>query len=100
MNATFEIIPVGVVMNGVSGRMGTNQHLLRSIVAIRDQGGIRLADGRRIMPTPTLVGRNRVKLAELADRAGGVKWTTELDEALGRRNHVRLLRFPNDGSAI
>jgi predicted dehydrogenase len=86
MNETFEQIPIGIVMNGVSGRMGTNQHLLRSIVAIRDQGGIRLGDGRRIMPVPTLVGRNRVKLAEIAERAGGAKWTTDLDEALSDEN--------------
>ena len=31
---------IGIIMNGVTGRMGTNQHLMRSIVAIREQGGV------------------------------------------------------------
>ncbi len=73
---------VGVVMNGVTGRMGTHQHLMRSIVAIREQGGVRLDDGGTITPVPVLVGRNGAKLAELATRAGEVAWTTDLDEAL------------------
>lgn len=60
---------VGVIMNGVTGRMGTNQHLLRSIIAIRKQGGLRCADGEIIMPEPVLVGRNLVKLHELAQAA-------------------------------
>jgi predicted dehydrogenase len=74
---------VGIIMNGVSGRMGTNQHLLRSIVAIRDQGGVALPDGSAIVPEPLLVGRNAAKLEALAGRAGGFRWTTSLDEALG-----------------
>ncbi|HOC18632.1 MAG TPA: Gfo/Idh/MocA family oxidoreductase [Vicinamibacterales bacterium] len=74
---------IGIVMNGVTGRMGTNQHLLRSIVAIREQGGVRLADGGAIVPEPLLVGRNRAKLEAIAARAGGVPWTTDLDQALG-----------------
>ena len=80
---------VGIVMNGVTGRMGTNQHLLRSIKAIRDQGGVALNDRETIMPEPVLVGRNPVKLAELAERAGGVAWTTDVEEALADdRNQV------------
>ncbi len=75
-------IHVGIAMNGVTGRMGTNQHLLRSIVAIRDQGGVRLDDGSRIIPEPVLVGRNPEKLKKLAERAGLTRWTTNLDEAL------------------
>ena len=73
---------VGVIMNGVTGRMGTNQHLMRSIVAIREQGGVKLSDSEVIMPDPILVGRNGAKLEKLAQRAGGVRWTTNLDEAL------------------
>ena len=66
----MEVRKIGIVMNGVTGRMGTNQHLLRSIKAIIDQGGIKLADGECIMPDPILVGRSAPKLAELARRAG------------------------------
>ena len=61
---------VGIIMNGVTGRMGTNQHLLRSIKAIIEQGGIKLADGEVIMPDPILLGRSESKLAALAARAG------------------------------
>lgn len=53
---------LGVVMNGVTGRMGLNQHLIRSIVAIRDQGGVVLANGDRVVPDPILVGRNADKI--------------------------------------
>ena len=74
---------IGIVMNGVTGRMGTNQHLLRSIVAIREQGGVRLADGSSIVPEPLLVGRNAAKLEAVAARAGDPPWTTDLDQALG-----------------
>ena len=49
---------LGVIMNGVTGRMGLNQHLIRSIVAIRDQGGVKLSNGDRVMPDPILVGRD------------------------------------------
>ena len=73
---------VGIVMNGVTGRMGTNQHLLRSIRAIIDQGGVRLADGGTIMPDPILVGRDEARLAALAARSGVGRWTTNLEKAL------------------
>jgi predicted dehydrogenase len=73
---------VGVIMNGVTGRMGMNQHLLRSIVAIREQGGVELDDGSRIWPEPVLVGRRLDALRELAERAGVERFTTDLDEAL------------------
>jgi predicted dehydrogenase len=82
MPATTKTHTVGVIMNGVTGRMGTNQHLLRSLVAIRQQGGVRLNDQETIMPTPLLVGRNASKLERLAAQAGGVEWTTDLDTAL------------------
>ncbi len=73
---------IGVIMNGVTGRMGANQHLLRSIDAIRRDGGIGLPDGSVIVPTPILVGRNPAKLEALAARSGGPPWTTDLDTAL------------------
>lgn len=69
-------------MNGVTGRMGTNQHLHRSIAAIIKQGGVQLADGSAIMPDPILVGRNAEKLKSLAESVGIARWTTNLPEAL------------------
>lgn len=79
-------IRVGIIMNGVTGRMGTRQHLDRSIVAIRDQGGLQLADGRRLVVDPILVGRNASKLESLARRYGIDRWTTNLDEALANED--------------
>ncbi|MCL4144583.1 UNVERIFIED_CONTAM: hypothetical protein GTU68_002420 [Idotea baltica] len=69
-------------MNGVTGRMGTNQHLLRSIAAIREQGGVKISPNEIIMPDPILVGRNAAKLKALCERTGIEKMTTDLDEAL------------------
>ena len=73
---------IGIVMNGVTGRMGTNQHLVRSILAIREQGGVLLPDGDRVWPEPILVGRNEEKLRALAERLGLERFTTDLDRAL------------------
>ncbi|THF76712.1 Gfo/Idh/MocA family protein [Cohnella fermenti] len=73
---------VGIIMNGVTGRMGTNQHLIRSIVAIRKQGGVKLADGDTIMPEPILVGRQEHKLRALAEAHQLSRWSTNLDECL------------------
>ena len=78
---------LGIIMHGVSGRMGMNQHLARSIVAIRRQGGVRLSDGTRVMPDPLLVGRNGEKLQKLAAEYGVDRWTTDLDAALASRDH-------------
>ena len=86
-------------MNGVTGRMGTNQHLVRSINAIRAQGGVALADGRRVMPDPILVGRNAAKIEALARAHGVARWTTDLDAALADRDDTRLLRLGVDGLA-
>lgn len=72
---------IGVVMNGVTGRMGTNQHLVRSILAIRAQGGI-VGPSETLMPEPILVGRSPAKLEALADAYGVDRWTTDLHEAL------------------
>jgi len=82
----METIRVGVIMNGVTGRMGTNQHLARSINAIRAQGGVALPDGRRVMPDPILVGRNAAKVEALARAHGVSRWTTSLDAALAARD--------------
>jgi hypothetical protein len=65
---------LGIVMNGVTGRMGTNQHLVRSILAIRGEGGVVLSNGDRVMPDPILVGRNKEKLSALA-KASGISGT-------------------------
>ena len=73
---------VGIVMNGVTGRMGTNQHLLRSIVPIIQQGGVKLDDGEVIMPDPILVGRNPAKLERLAAQTGIGRTSTDLDAVL------------------
>jgi len=73
---------LGLIMNGVTGRMGMNQHLIRSIVAIRAQGGVALANGDRVMPDPILVGRDAGKLAALAKAHGLTRFTTDLDAAL------------------
>ena len=73
---------LGIIMHGVTGRMGYNQHLVRSIVAIRAAGGVPLPNGDRAMPDPILVGRNAEKVAELAKRHGIERHTGDLDAAL------------------
>ena len=65
--------PIGIILNGVTGRMGTNQHYIRSILAIIQQGGVRIGDGKAIVPEPILVGRNEAKLAELAALGDGIR---------------------------
>ena len=73
---------LGVVMNGVTGRMGTNQHLIRSVVAIRAQGGVQLSDGSRVQLDPILIGRNAEKIEQLAKAHGITRWSTDLDAAI------------------
>ena len=73
---------VGIIMNGVTGRMGLNQHLRRSIHAIMQQGGVRVNDRETILPRPLLVGRNADKLRAISNEFGGLEWTTDLDQAL------------------
>ncbi|MBB5784939.1 putative dehydrogenase [Nonomuraea jabiensis] len=73
---------IGVVMNGVTGRMGYRQHLVRSVLAINEQGGVTLSDGGRVKIKPVLVGRNADKLADIAAKHGISDFTTELDSAL------------------
>lgn len=73
---------IGIIMNGVTGRMGENQHLARSIVAIRQQGGVLLPNGERLMPDPILVGRNEQKLRQLAETYHIERWSTDLQACL------------------
>ena len=73
---------LGIIMNGVTGRMGTNQHLVRSVLEIMKQGGVALSNGDRAMPDPILVGRNADKLEALARSHGLERWTTDLEAAL------------------
>jgi predicted dehydrogenase len=71
-----------VAMNGVTGRMGYRQHLVRSLLSIREQGGVRLADGTTVYPEPVLVGRSEARLREIAERHGLQRWSTSLDQVL------------------
>jgi predicted dehydrogenase len=82
---------LGIIMHGVTGRMGTNQHLARSVLAIRDAGGVLLSDGTRVMPDPILIGRTAEKLAALARQYGVERWSTDLDKALD--NHDDKIFF-------
>jgi len=99
---------IGVIMNGVTGRMGTNQHLLRSVAAIVKDGGVKVSDDEVILPHPVLVGRNEAKLAHLAERSGvGATYTTNLDEALANPDNqiyfdaqLTNLRAPSVEKAI
>ena len=77
---------LGLIMNGVTGRMGLNQHLIRSIIAIRDQGGVVLANGDRMLPDPILIGRDADKVERLAKRFNVERWSTDLDKALADKN--------------
>src|SRR5438045_2787438 len=72
----------GIIMNGVTGRMGLNQHLRRSIYAIVQQGGVKLGPAEVIMPKPILVGRNPAKLEAISAECGGLPWSTDLDKTL------------------
>jgi len=73
---------IGIIMHGVTGRMGMNQHLVRSILEIRKQGGVALKDGTRLVPDPILIGRNAQKVEELAGKYGVERWSTDLAKAL------------------
>src|SRR5580765_8549636 len=73
---------ITVALNGVTGRMGYRQHLVRSLLAIREQGGVELRDGTRLMPEPILVGRREERVRAIAERHGLERWTTDVEEAL------------------
>jgi len=79
---------IGIIMNGVTGRMGTNQHLIRSIDAIIKQGGLRIGPDEVIMPDPILIGRSESKLRELCARTSVTKWSTNLDETLANPEYT------------
>jgi predicted dehydrogenase len=82
MSNNQNIHRVGIIMNGVTGRMGTNQHLMRSIVEIIKQGGVKISSTESIIPDPLLVGRDETKLKKLAVLSGVEKWTTDLNKVL------------------
>ncbi|HEY4379502.1 MAG TPA: Gfo/Idh/MocA family oxidoreductase [Acidobacteriaceae bacterium] len=98
---------IGIIMNGVTGRMGLNQHLIRSVLAIRKEGGVVLADGSRLMPDPILVGRNTAKLEAIANEHGVTRWTTDLHRALQEKDdsiyfdaQLTAMRAPSVEAAI
>ncbi|CAN7574543.1 Gfo/Idh/MocA family protein [Rhizobium sp. LjRoot258] len=80
-------ISLGMIMHGITGRMGYNQHLVRSILAIREEGGLQLANGDRLMPDPILVGRNADKIEAIARKHGLTRTTTDLNSALADPNN-------------
>src|SRR5690625_4221341 len=98
---------IGIIVNGATGRMGYRQHLVRSLLAIRDQGGVEIADGDRLVPDLLLVGRNEEKLRTIAERHDLKNWTTDVDEALANPDYevyfdalVTNLRVANLKQAI
>ena len=84
----MKVNKVGIIMNGVTGRMGTNQHLLRSIAKIIEQGGVKGKGDEVIMPDPVLVGRNAAKLEQLCKLSGVQRMTTNVDEALADAQNI------------
>ncbi|MCX5496487.1 Gfo/Idh/MocA family oxidoreductase [Kaistia dalseonensis] len=79
---------LGLIMHGITGRMGLNQHLVRSIIAIRAQGGVLLANGERVMPDPILIGRNAAKVEAIARQYGIARWSDDLDAALADPDNI------------
>ncbi len=77
---------LGLIMHGVTGRMGMNQHLIRSIVALRKEGGVKLSNGTRVMPDPILIGRDGAKIEALARAHGIERFGTNLDTALANKD--------------
>lgn len=83
----MKIHKIGIIMNGVTGRMGTNQHLIRSLAAIIAEGGLKATENDIILPDLVLVGRNEIKLKKLAERVQVENWTTNLEEALADKKY-------------
>jgi predicted dehydrogenase len=77
---------LGLIMHGVTGRMGYNQHLVRSILAIRDQGGVVLSNGDRLVVDPIIVGRDADKIERLAKKHNIARWSADLDAALANKD--------------
>lgn len=82
-----QVHTIGIIMNGVTGRMGLNQHLRRSICALIEQGGVRISEQEAIMPRPLLVGRNPFKLEAISRECGGIPYTTDLERALADQQY-------------
>ncbi|MFC7374985.1 Gfo/Idh/MocA family protein [Brachybacterium sp. GCM10030268] len=98
---------IGIIVNGATGRMGYRQHLVRSLLAIQDQGGVELTGGDRLLPELLLVGRNEEKLTAVATRHGLTQWTTDVEAALADEDYevyfdalVTNLRVANLKKAI
>src|SRR5437868_8837396 len=98
---------IGIIMTGVTGRMGLNQHLIRSILAIRSEGGVLLSDGSRLIPDPILTGRNAAKLQQIARDHNLTRWTTDLNAALANPDdtiyfdaQLTAMRAPSVEAAI
>ncbi len=100
----MEVRRIGIIMNGVTGRMGTNQHLVRSITAIIQQGGVKVSPDLTLMPEPILTGRNENKLAELANKHGKAAigkpyaYTTDLQGALDGKHGQYEVFFDASGT--
>ena len=77
---------LGIIMHGVTGRMGLNQHLIRSIIAIRNQGGVTLSNGDKVMPDPILIGRNAEKIEALAREHTIRRYGSNLEAALANKD--------------
>ena len=82
MNSEIKVHDVGIIMNGVTGRMGKNQHLLRSLLPIIRNGGVRINENEVIMPRLVLTGRNAGKLKNLSIETGIENWTTDVDSLI------------------
>ncbi|MGM0457934.1 MAG: Gfo/Idh/MocA family protein [Bacteroidota bacterium] len=87
MSKQLKTHTIGIIMNGVTGRMGKNQHLMRSILPIIEQGGVKISPTETIMPNPVLVGRNATKLEKLSKESGIENWTRDLDSVLNDDNY-------------
>lgn len=75
---------IGIILNGITGRMGLNQHLRRSLWPIIQQGGVRVSDSETILPHLLLVGRKAGKLETISREFGGLPFTADLNAALAR----------------
>ncbi len=107
MREDTKTISIGIIMNGVTGRMGKNQHLFRSLLPIINQGGLRINDYEIIMPHIILVGRNSGRLKQLSKESGISEWTTDLDSLLKNSDYsvyfdaqTTELRYKNVKKAI
>ena len=78
---------IGVIINGATGRMGTTQHMA-NLLAIAAEGGLPLRNGDRLVPDLMLVGRDADRLGALAAAHGGLRWTTNLAEALAGPDNI------------